>query len=174
MPREARHFAMLAEFFLDRTFVRIAATTIKNIVLPRSMHPCVPVLGQIKKEVEAVAAALRCRKVWVIVESSQRADPVVQACFSQLTPRGGSQTLFVEKCLMRKSSREPGLEIADFIVSAAGSEIRRRQRGQSGHAPDFQDVFCRLPAEGCRYREVTGIEVGLDGMVAVTGRALVS
>jgi hypothetical protein len=174
MSHDFRHFATLSEFFLDRSFVRIAVTTMKNVTLPGSMHPCAPVLGQIKKEVEVVAEALRCPKVWVIVESSQRADPVVQACFSQLTSRDGSQTVSVEKCLIPKSSREQGLEIADFIVSAAGSEIRRRLRGQSGHARDFEDVFCRLPAEGCRYREVTGVELDPDGGVAVTGLALVS
>jgi hypothetical protein len=27
--------------------------------------------------------------------------------------------------------------------------------GTPAHAPDFNDVFCRLAAEGCRYREIT-------------------
>jgi hypothetical protein len=27
-------------------------------------------------------------------------------------------------------------------------------RGTPAHALDFNDVFCRLAAEGCRYREI--------------------
>jgi hypothetical protein len=157
MPRKPENFATLSAFFMDRSFVRIAATTTKAIGLPQHMHPCVPVLGQLKEEVAALAALLQCQKVWVIIETSQRADPIVQACFSQLIPLNGSSALSVEKCLMPKSSKEPGLEVADFIVSAAGSDVQRQMRGQTGHAPDFKDVFCRLPVAGCRYREVSRV-----------------
>ena len=110
--------------------------------------------------------------MWIIVESSQRADAIVQACFSQLTPIDGASRLPVVKSLMSKSSNEPGLEVADFIVGAAGSQVQRRLRGQNGQAADFNDVFCRLPAWGCRYREVSHVAVGEDGFVSVTGVAL--
>ena len=76
--------------------------------------------------------------------------------------------------LMPKSSNEPGLEVADFIVSAAGSQVQRRLRGQNGHAADFADVFCRLPVLGCRYREISHVAVDEGGLVSVTGVALVS
>jgi hypothetical protein len=58
---------------------------------------------------------------------------------------------------MPKSSAEPGLEIADFIINAAGSQIHRHMRGQEGPAPDFTDVFCRLPPEGCLFSVVGAI-----------------
>ena len=173
MRRDPKNFAALSKFFMDHSFVRIAATTTKAIGLPPLMHPCVPVLGQLKEEIAIVTALLQCAKVWMILESSQRADPIIQACFSQLTPLNGSSALSVEKCLMPKSSNEPGLEVADFIVSAAGSEVQRRLRGQSGHAPDFADVFCRLPVVGCRYREVSKVDIGENGVVSVSGVALV-
>ena len=73
---------------------------------------------------------------------------------------------------MSKSSNEPGLEIADFIVSAASSEVQRRLRGKSGHAPDFNDVFCRLPVLRCRYREISHVAVDKNGLVSVSGVAL--
>jgi hypothetical protein len=137
------------------------------------MHPCVPVMGQLQKEIAFVAAALRCKRVWIIIESSQRADEIVQACFSQLRPIDGSPSLPLVKSLMPKIANEPGLEIADFIVSAAGSEVQHRLRGKAGHAADFADVFCRLPALGCRYREVSHVAVDENGLVSVTGVALV-
>jgi hypothetical protein len=70
---------------------------------------------------------------------------------------------------MPKSSNEPGLEVADFIVSAASSEVRRRTRGTPGHALDFNDVFCRLPPEGCRYREIARATDHGDGLVSIDG-----
>ena len=70
---------------------------------------------------------------------------------------------------MPKSAREPGLEVADFVISAAGSEVQRRLRGKAGHAPDFSDVFCRLPAEGARYRETERVTVHPDGYVSIDG-----
>jgi Protein of unknown function (DUF3800) len=170
--RKAENFAVLSEFFLDPSFVRIAATTTKSVSLPPGMVPCVPVMGQLQEEIAFIASAVPCKSVRIIVESSQRADPILQACFSQLTPINGASPLAVEKSLMPKSSNEPGLEVADFIVSAASSQVQRRLRSQKGQAPDFNDVFCRLPALGCRYREISHVAVGENGFVSVTGVAL--
>jgi hypothetical protein len=130
-------------------------------------------MGQLQKDIVFVAAALPCKRVWIIIESSERADAIVQACFSQLTPIDGVSPPPVVKSLMPKSSNEPGLEVADFIVSATSSEVQRRLRGQQGHSPDFNDVFCRLPVVGCRYRELSHVAVDENGLVSVTGVALV-
>jgi hypothetical protein len=116
---------------------------------------------------------LPCERVWIIIESSQRANGIVQACFSQLVPLQAAFSLPVVKSLMPKRSNECGLEVADFIVSAASSEVQRRLRGQDGHAPDFNDVFCRLPAVGCRYREVSHVDIDENGNFSVNGMALV-
>lgn len=74
---------------------------------------------------------------------------------------------------MPKSANEPGLEVADFIVSAAGSQVQRRLRKKAGLAPDFNDVFGRLPPEGARYREVTRATVHADGQVSIDGVRLI-
>ena len=174
MERKPENFAALSEFFLDPSFLRIAVTTTKEIGLPPGMHPCVPVMGQLQEEIAIVASALPCKTLWIIVESSQRADVTVQNCFAQLTSLNVSHPLSIEHCFMPKSSNEPGLEVADFIISAASSEVQRRRRGISGHAPDFSDVFCRLHSEGCRYREVAEAAIQPNGAVSISGIRLVS
>jgi hypothetical protein len=173
IERTPENFAALSEFFLDRSFVRMAVTTTKQVRLPQNMHPCVPIMGQLQEEIATVASLLPCKRVWIIIERSERADPIVLSCFSQLTLTA-PQLLPVEHCLMPKRANEQGLEVADFIISAASSEVQRRQRGKSGHAPDFNDVFCRLPAEGCRYREVIRATIHADGLVSIDGVRLAS
>jgi hypothetical protein len=148
LDRKPENFAALSEFFLDRSFVRIAVTTTKDVGLPADMHPCVPVMGQLRKEIAAVASVVPCQRVWIIIESSKRADLVVKNCFAQLTSLNLARTLPVEHCFMQKGSNEPGLEVADFIISAASSEVQRRLRGTGGHALDFKDVFWSAPGGG--------------------------
>jgi len=172
MARKSSNFAALASFFLDRSFFRIAVTTTRNIGLPQKMHPCVPVMGELREEIAVVASKLPCKRIWIIVESSTRADPIVRDCFLQLTSLTFPGQHPVEHCFMPKSANEHGLEVADFIVSAASSEVQRRQRGKTGHAPDFNDVFCRLPPDGCGYREITHVVSHGDGLISVDGMRL--
>ena len=174
MDRKPENFAALSGFFLDLSFIRIAVTTTKNVRLPPKMHPCVPVMGQLREEIGIVAYVVPCKRVWIIVESSMRADPIVVSCFSQLTSLNVPWPLSVKYRFMPKSSNEPGLEIADFIISAASSQVQRRLRGQSGQARDFKDVFRRLPPEGCRYREIAHAATHGDGLVSVSGLHLAS
>jgi len=68
---------------------------------------------------------------------------------------------------MPKSSNEPGLEVADFIVGAAGSQVQRHLRGQDGMAADFRTVFCQLPVIGCWYSRVSRVAVDENGFVSV-------
>ena len=128
-----------------------------------------PVMGKLCEEIETVASMLPCNRILIILESSDRADPVVKRCFGRLTSLNASRAIPVEHWFMAKSANEPWLEVADFVVSAAGSEIRRRQRGEAGHAPDFKDVFGRLPAEYARYREITRVTIHADGRVRIDG-----
>jgi hypothetical protein len=78
IERKPKNFQALSRFFLDPSFIRIAVTTTKDAGLPPNMHPCIPVIGQLRQEVAIVAFALPCKRVWIFVESSQRADPVVR------------------------------------------------------------------------------------------------
>lgn len=149
--RNPANYAVLSEFFLDRSFVRFGVAALKSAILPAEMHPATPVMGILQEDITSLASRIPCAAVTIIVESSQRADPILKRCFGELKPDGVELTIPVNHCLMPKSGAEPGLEIADFIISAVGSQVRRHLRGQQGPAPDFSDVFCRLPAEGCLF-----------------------
>jgi hypothetical protein len=156
--RKPCNFAALSKFFLDRSFARIAVATLKSTVVPKDMHPAVPVMGALQEDIATVASLIPCTAVLIIGESSQRADPMLRQRFRELKPAGAELPIPVQYWLMPKRSAEPGLEVADFIISAAGSQIQRHMRGEDGFAPDFHDVFCQLPSHGCLFSLISEVE----------------
>lgn len=49
--RSARSFAVLSQFFLDRSFLRIAAISTRETTRPADMHPAVPVMAGLEEHV---------------------------------------------------------------------------------------------------------------------------
>ena len=154
MERKPENFAALSEFFSDRSFIRIAVTTTKNAGLPPEMHPCIPVMGQLREEIAIVASCVPCKRVWIIFESSERADPVVRSCFSQLTSLNVPWPLSVEHCFMPKSSNEPGrppiLAGKDYAAASVftPSNLLREARRQKGLAAVRVPEICVLDPDG--------------------------
>lgn len=155
--RTDANFSILAEFFSDRSFLRLAVMNIKSAILPDTIHPATVVTGAIQEDIAILANLLPCNAVSLVLESSRRADPILKQCFSELGPGSIHLAKPLNHYLMPKSGGEPGLEIADFIINAAGSQIRRHLRGEQGPAPDFFDVFCRLPPEGCLFSVIGAV-----------------
>lgn len=158
MERRPENFEALARFFLDPSFARIAAASTRKTSCPADMHPAVPVMGTLEQQINGLANLIPCDGVTLIVESSHRADPILMRHFGELRSEAVQQVRPMEYCLMPKSSTEPGLEVADFIISAAGSQVRRIVEGRDGLAPDFRDVFDRLPPEGCLFDCIMEVE----------------
>jgi hypothetical protein len=71
----------------------------------------------LQEDVTLLAGYIPCTSVTLIVESSERADPILKQRFRELAPDGVEQ----------------------------------------GPAPDFRDVFCRLPPEGCLFSVVGAV-----------------
>ena len=74
IERKPENFAALSEFFLDPSFIRIAVTTTKSVGLPPDMHPCVPVMGQLRQEIAAVASVLPYKQIMIM--SKARSAPI--------------------------------------------------------------------------------------------------
>jgi hypothetical protein len=165
LPRLDANFQVLQTFFADRSFMRVAAMTTKAISLPEGFLPADAVMGKIQEEIQFVATTIACKRVVLIVESSQRVDSMVRARWGNLAPIASNMMIPMEYCFMPKSSAEEGLEIADFIVNAAGSQTRRYMREAAGHTLDFADVFLRLPTLGCRFSLIRGITGDATGKI---------
>jgi hypothetical protein len=166
LTRNPDHLAALSEFFLDRAFARFAVTSTRNTAFRVDMHTAAPVMGILKQQVCRVAALTTCRTVALVFESSQRADPVLMKHFGELELEENGRALPVEHCIMPKSAAEPGLEIADFIINAAGSQTRRHLRGTSGFARDYEAVFHQLPRPFGQFSLITEVDGDREGRSA--------
>ncbi|MFZ1964353.1 MAG: hypothetical protein WAU78_12970 [Roseiarcus sp.] len=160
-------FVALGDVFKDPCFARVAVTTTKSVALPALMEPCEPVMGLLEDQIRAIAGLLPCKRIWIVLEASKRADSTVMRCFGRLASLGPVSSSPAEHRFLPKSANEPGLEVADFIVSAAGTRVRHRMRGKSGEPPDFSQVFRQLPRIGCRYREATKVTHHPDGTISI-------
>jgi hypothetical protein len=86
-----------------------------------------------------------CSTAALVFESSKRGDPHVRQYFDELGLLTNGRPIPTEHRFMPKSGGEPGLQLADFVASAAGSQARRYLRGETGFAKDYQDVFHQFP-----------------------------
>jgi hypothetical protein len=146
-----QQFAGLKAFFSGGRFFRLAVTATKDMTYPDHLHSAQPVMELLKKYVASIASHTPCKSVALVFESSQRGDPLLQTYFGALELADGDTMIPVEHCVCPKSTGEVGLEIADFIINAAGSETRRRMRGTPGFSKDFQDVFHSVPSPLIRF-----------------------
>jgi hypothetical protein len=78
-------------------------------------------------------------------EQSERGDPKVRQHFTQLHPiLAGPSGPFrgpVERCFIPKSAAFPLMEVADFVIQAAGGQARAQLKPHFQLRPDFRAVF---------------------------------
>lgn len=163
MPRHEANFQVLQKFFDDRSFLRVAAMITKAIDLPAGTQPADAVMGKIQEEIQFAVNKIACTRVVLVVESSQRADPMVRERWGRLAPITPNMTIPMMRYFIPKCSGESGLEIADFIVNSAGSQTQHYVRESSRIAPDFKAVFLQHPPVGCRFSLIRGIKPGTTG-----------
>jgi len=138
----------VSEFFKLPAFARFAVSATNKTNFAVDMHAMVPVMGMLKKHIARFVSRLPptvCTSIALIFESSERGDPLVKQHFGELGLVEDERPIPTEHCFMPKSAREPGLEIADFVVSAAGTQARFYHRGKTEFAKDYQAVFHQLP-----------------------------
>jgi hypothetical protein len=111
----------------------------------------------LKKQIVSVASFSPFKSLALVFESSDRTDPLIEEMFGALELEEDGTPILVDQCFMPKSVAEPGLEIADFIVNAAASETRRRVRGTTGFAKDFQAVFHQVPKALTRFMMISEV-----------------
>jgi hypothetical protein len=148
LPHTPENFAAVRQFFAAPAFLRFAVAATSKTNFAVDMHAMAAVMVSLKKHIARLVSSLPCSSIALIFESSQRGDPLVRQHFGELGLLEDERPIPTEHCFMPKSSGEPGLEVADFVASAAGSQTRRYLRGETGFAKDYLDVFHQFPPPG--------------------------
>jgi hypothetical protein len=153
----------LDTFFRGEAFFRVASVLSDKTVLCEGFRPYQVVAPSLRQRIVEVAKPINFSRLALIFEESERTDPLVVQHF------GGSKLKRVRKSMstpipvdgyfMAKSSCEPGLEVADFIMHAAGTYVRARLRGvDDPQRRDFMATFQAIDLSLKSFWEILSVE----------------
>jgi hypothetical protein len=160
LPPTEQQAEALGTFFRQGRFGRIGALTsvATSSEVPIPDYPLVA--GFVVDRIGRLVEHFNCNGAVLVHEESARTDSLAATHFDfpWITGPGSTQLPFV-KFRMPKSANEPFLEVADFIMHAAGGQVRASLAGRAwGDRKDFQAVFLTTPPELSEFREIQEIK----------------
>ena len=139
----------LSTYFRTQGFGRFAVVMTNKTTLPPGTKPIELMPDLLRKRYERLTLRLapKPEEVAFIHEASDRGDPLLEKYFGTTEVTVDGQQIPVHQLLMRKG--DEALEVADFIVHAAGRQARRwHETGHETGKPirkDFAAVFHSNP-----------------------------
>lgn len=104
------------------------------------------------------------KNVVMIFEESERINHLYEQYFSSFNieedVNGNKGNIEVERYFMKKSSSEPGLEVADFIIHSSGTTVRDKLSGKINRLlmrPDFSNIFNRVDKTLASFIEINRV-----------------
>lgn len=151
--------APLGDFFCTAEFARLAAVVSNRTLLESDLPPYKLVARQVLEQIARLVGRRNCDGVAMIVEESSRTDRLAAAFFDRYDielQRGLERwKLPFLKFRMPKSAEEPLLEIADFVMHVAGSQVRDALSGRDwGKRRDFRAIFLTEPDPRVEFLEI--------------------
>jgi hypothetical protein len=143
----SRKRSLLTEFFKFQEFGRFAVTLTSKTTVPGHLATHNVISAAIKKRWEELATRMNPipTEVAFFFEASQRTDELIQRYFSPIHVIIEQNAVPAHYGLMDKSSGDPTLEVADFIIHTAGRQAFNWSEGKMGFRRDFQDIFHANP-----------------------------
>ena len=132
----------LAQFFLSQGFYRFYAIAKHTTTIAGPLDPYHLVARCMLERVRTIASRCVLDSIAMIFEQTDRGDLQAARIFGAYNFSYEDCTpLPVEWRRLSKSLREPGLEVADFVLHVAGSQTRDRLNGRTNWRKDFDSVF---------------------------------
>jgi Protein of unknown function (DUF3800) len=150
--------AAVSQLFTSPAFARFAVAATNKTNFAVDMHAMAAVMGTLKQHIARLVSRLPCSTVALIFESSERGDPLVRQHFGELGLLEDERPVPTEHCFMPKWAGEPGLELADFVASAAGTQARFYHRGKTNLAKDYQAVFHPFPPPFSQFFHIAKVD----------------
>lgn len=142
--------AALNHFFVNFQFLRVATvlTDRTTLEVPESLYHLA--VATVIDRIKTVAKWLPVTTIAIVVEASERGDPLARKFFGKFgafeVQRQGVWHEIPITYFFAPKGTVAALEVADFVIHAAGTTVRQRMRpGPTPKRPDFEAVF--QPAE---------------------------
>lgn len=143
--------AAIGEFFQSEPFFRVAVTLTEVVDLPDRVDAYQLVAGALYNRITDVAEARIPSKVVFVLEEADRLRGLATRCFSgyEMVARsdGESWGIPMDHYFMPKNADTAGLEVADFVMHAAGTHRRERVQGNDTDRQDYNAVFREVDAQ---------------------------
>lgn len=154
----------LNHFFTKFHFCRIAAIVSDKTVFEATIDPYEITAGALKNRILDVAKWQQpFKSMALIFEDSQRGNKLAVRNFSNFNELLVDQKtkIPVGKFFMPKALNFPGLEVADFIMHAAGGQTRTRLKHgvKKSNNRDFKAVFRSMSSKRTSFIEINKVEV---------------
>ena len=137
----------LDRFFREQEFCRFGVTITPTCKLPTGITAYHVVSRSLRKRWEELTPRVRPTptEVAFIFEASERGDALVQRYFSDIVVTIAGARVPIHLGIMPKWAGDEALEVADFVVHAAGRQGRRWDTGDERFRLDFKSVFHANP-----------------------------
>jgi hypothetical protein len=150
----------IAKFFTDGRFFRVAAVVKKSSRIGSGVASIYQAAGtMLLRNLAAVLNRAQCTGVTTVFESSERGDRLAKEFFPAARARSGEKEIPLRWGTMAKTAGEPGLEVADFIMHAAGNQVRLHEQGGDRYRKDFACVFQIDDGALVEFSEINALDV---------------
>lgn len=133
----------LGTFFQTNRFGRFAVTMSSATVFPAGLTPIAAMPHILRKRWQEFLARCpeRPDEIALLHEASERGDPLLDRFFGKSVAAWEGEPIPIHHGIVPKTARVEALEVADFIVHAAGGQARAELAGRRDRRRDFQAVF---------------------------------
>ncbi len=149
----------LNHFFTKFEFFRVATLAAKNAINIKKYSSIKILSHALLERLYDVGQWAEFDRIFIIFEESERIEiKIIQSLANKKISRKGHE-ISIELGLMPKSSCNPALEIADFIIHTAGRQVRHRNTKDNNFLPDFSAVFKTVDSRLQSFMEITKVSL---------------
>ena len=153
----AKQIGAVNHFFTKFEFFRVSALASKNTLSIKDFGTIEVVANALLNRICEVGRWAEFDRVFLVFEESQRIEMEVMRSLAKKKIKRNGIEIPVELALMPKSSCNPALEIADFVVHTAGRQVRHRNTKDDQFLPDFTSIFKTIDNRLQSFMEITEI-----------------
>lgn len=148
----------LGKFFVKSLIKRIA-TVISDKTFFEDNYGNYQVAASVvsKKITEISLQNPDLKSIAIFFEHSDSGNKLIKKYFRDIDFKNHGMTADIERYIARKGVT-PGLDIADFIMHAAGTQTKNRISGDNKYRQDFEAVFKKCAPELQYFLEITKIK----------------